>query len=98
MDPDTVLDSGFLAADVQRFVSGDVYDTAALTEDNELTLAIKSLGGLMASPSCCRMVSTWSGGWKARLRAVLLIPELLYDIYLDIVYVKGISNHFRSQR
>ena len=158
-------------------VHGDVYDTAALTEDNELTLAIKSLGGLMASPNGCRVVtelmptwrnlwtqrlrwqrgalenlgaygpaptmlrywaqqlgigysvialssfwlliivtalatdqwvwfpfwlgvgslfvvdrvvSAWSGGWKARLLAVLLIPELLYDMYLDVVYVKGI--------
>ena len=25
--------------------TGRVYDTAALTEDNELTLALKSLGG-----------------------------------------------------
>jgi len=158
-------------------VRGDVYDTAALTEDNELTLAIKSLGGLMASPNGCRVVtelmptwrnlwtqrlrwqrgalenlgaygpaptvlrywaqqlgigysvialssfwlliiltalstdqwvwfpfwlgvgslfvvdrvvSAWSGGWKARLLAVLLIPELVYDMYLDVVYLKGI--------
>jgi cellulose synthase/poly-beta-1,6-N-acetylglucosamine synthase-like glycosyltransferase len=158
-------------------IHGDVYDTAALTEDNELTLAIKSLGGLMASPNGCRVVtelmpswrnlwtqrlrwqrgalenlgaygpaptvlrywaqqlgigysvialssfwllilvtalstdhwvwfpfwlgvgslfvvdrviSAWSGGWKARLLAVLLVPELLYDMYLDVVYVKGI--------
>jgi cellulose synthase/poly-beta-1,6-N-acetylglucosamine synthase-like glycosyltransferase len=158
-------------------VHGDVYDTAALTEDNELTLAIKSLGGLMASPDGCRVVtelmptwrnlwtqrlrwqrgalenlgaygpastvlrywaqqlaigysvialsafwlliivtalgtdrwvwfpfwlgvgslfvvdrvvSAWSGGWKARLLSVLLIPELVYDMYLDLVYVKGI--------
>jgi cellulose synthase/poly-beta-1,6-N-acetylglucosamine synthase-like glycosyltransferase len=158
-------------------VPGHVYDTAALTEDNELTLAIKSLGGLMASPNGCRVVtelmptwrnlwtqrlrwqrgalenlgaygpapamlrywaqqiaigysvialgsfwllvgltalateqwvwfpfwlgvgslfvvdrvvSAWSGGWRARLLAVLLVPELLYDMYLDVVYVKGI--------
>jgi cellulose synthase/poly-beta-1,6-N-acetylglucosamine synthase-like glycosyltransferase len=158
-------------------VRGDVYDTATLTEDNELTLAIKSLGGLMASPNDCRVVtelmptrrnlwaqrlrwqrgalenlgayglaptmlrywaqqlgigysvialssfwlllivtalatnqwvwfpfwlgvgslfaldrvvSTWRGGWKARLLAALLVPELLYDGYLDVVYVKGI--------
>ncbi len=155
----------------------DVYDTAALTEDNELTLAIKSLGGLMASPNGCRVVtelmpkwsylwtqrlrwqrgalenlgaygpaptmlrywaqqlgigysvialssfwllitvtvlatdhwvwfpfwlvvgslfvvdrvvSVWSGGWRARLLAALLVPELLYDMYLDVVYLKGI--------
>jgi len=158
-------------------VEGDVYDTAALTEDNELTLAIKSLGGLMASPNGCRVVtelmptwrnlwtqrlrwqrgalenlgaygvtptvmrywaqqlgigysvialssfwtliivtalatdqwvwfpfwlgvgsifvidrviSVWRGGWRARLLAALLIPELLYDMFLDLVYVKGI--------
>jgi cellulose synthase/poly-beta-1,6-N-acetylglucosamine synthase-like glycosyltransferase len=158
-------------------VHGDVYDTMALTEDNELTLAIKSLGGLMASPDGCRVVTelmptwrnlwtqrlrwqrgalenlgaygpapamlrywaqqlgigysvialssfwlllgvtvtatdqwvwfpfwlaigavfvadrvitAWSGGWRARLLAVLLVPELLYDMFLDIVYVKGI--------
>lgn len=158
-------------------VPGDVYDTAALTEDNELTLAIKTLGGLMASPDRCRVVtelmpswshlwsqrlrwqrgalenlaaygpapsilrywaqqlgigysvialgsfwllilvtalstdrwvwfpfwigvgsifvidrvvSAWRGGWRARLLAALLVPELLYDMYLDLVYVKGI--------
>ena len=53
-------------------VPGDVYDTAALTEDNELTLAIKSLGGLMASPNGCRVVTelmpTWRNLWTQRLR------------------------------
>ena len=53
-------------------VHGDVYDTAALTEDNELTLAIKSLGGLMASPNGCRVVTelmpTWRNLWTQRLR------------------------------
>jgi len=158
-------------------VHGEVYDSAALTEDNELTLAIKSLGGLMTSPGGCqvvtelmptwrslwtqrlrwqrgalenlasygpspvilrywaqqlgigysvialssfwflmlvialatdrwvwfpfwlsvgsvfvvdRVISTWRGGWRARLLAGLLIPELLYDVYLDACYVKGI--------
>jgi cellulose synthase/poly-beta-1,6-N-acetylglucosamine synthase-like glycosyltransferase len=158
-------------------IHGDVYDTAALTEDNELTLAIKSLGGLMASPHGCRVVtelmptwrnlwmqrlrwqrgalenlgaygpaptmlrywaqqlgigysvialssfwllmivtafatdgwvwfpfwlgvgsvfvvdrvaSAWRGGWRARLLAALMVPELVYDMYLDVVYVKGI--------
>ncbi|QGG97103.1 glycosyltransferase [Actinomarinicola tropica] len=158
-------------------VEGDVYDVIALTEDNELTLAIKSLGGLMASPDRCRVVtelmptwrhlwtqrlrwqrgalenlgaygpapsmlrywaqqlgigysvialssfwllilltvlssdgwiwfpfwigvggifavdrvvSVWSGGRRARLLALLIVPELLYDVFLDVVYVKGI--------
>lgn len=158
-------------------VEGDVYDVAALTEDNELTVAIKSLGGLMASPNACRVVtelmptwshlwtqrlrwqrgalenlgaygprpamlrywaqqlgigysvialssfwllivvtalstdgwvwfpfwigvggifvadrvvSVWGGGARARILALFLIPELLYDVFLDVVYVKGI--------
>ncbi len=156
---------------------GDVYDTAALTEDNELTIALKSLGGLMISPSECtvvtevmptwpnlwsqrlrwqrgalenlaaygmtpqtfrywaqqlgicfgvialttylmlivvmaisldnwvwfpfwvglgvlftaeRVVTTWRGGWRARLLSVLLFPELFFAMFLNIVYVKGI--------
>ncbi|MEX2031730.1 MAG: glycosyltransferase family 2 protein, partial [Dehalococcoidia bacterium] len=158
-------------------VRGDIYDTAALTEDNELTLALKSLGALMCSPHECRVVtdlmpkwshlwnqrlrwqrgalenlgaygfkpalvrywaqqlgigysvialssfwlllgvtvlatpdwvwypfwlgiggifvadrvvSVWQGGWRARVLAVLLFPELVYDLFLDIVYVKGV--------
>ena len=51
---------------------GDVYDTAALTEDNELTLALKSLGGLMVSPGECTVVTevmpTWRALWNQRLR------------------------------
>jgi cellulose synthase/poly-beta-1,6-N-acetylglucosamine synthase-like glycosyltransferase len=51
---------------------GDVYDTAALTEDNELTIAIKSLGGLMTSPSECTVVTelmpSWRTLWAQRLR------------------------------
>jgi hypothetical protein len=53
-------------------VQGDVYDTAALTEDNELTLALKHLGGLMASPHGCRVVTelmpSWRNLWTQRLR------------------------------
>ncbi|WDF33109.1 glycosyltransferase family 2 protein [Arthrobacter agilis] len=157
--------------------TGDVYDTAALTEDNELTIAIKSLGGLMISPQDCtvvtelmpswrtlwnqrlrwqrgalenigaygvtpstirywaqqlgigygvialsaylglivttllaleawiwfpfwlgigflftieRVVAVWKGGWRARLLAALLFPELFFDMFLNAVYVKGI--------
>jgi len=155
--------------------TGRVYDTAALTEDNELTLALKSLGATMTSPYQCtvttelmptwsnlwkqrqrwqrgalenlsaygitratvrywgqqvgigygavalnsalllmlitflsidqwiwfpfwtiiglifvveRVVTVWRGGWKARLLAVVLLPELAYDVYLQVVFVK----------
>ncbi|MDN4610176.1 glycosyltransferase family 2 protein [Arthrobacter burdickii] len=156
---------------------GDVYDTVALTEDNELTIALKSLGGLMVSPQECtvvtelmpswrtlwnqrlrwqrgalenigaygvtaptmrywaqqlgigygvialgaylalitltavsletwiwfpfwlglgllftveRVLTVWKGGWKARLLAVTLFPELIFDMFLNLVYIKGI--------
>ena len=34
-----------------------VYDTLAMTEDNELTLALKSLGARMVSPMQCRVIT-----------------------------------------
>ena len=157
--------------------AGDVYDTAALTEDNELTIALKSLGALMISPPECtvvtelmpswrtlwnqrlrwqrgalenvgaygitpqtmrywaqqlaigygvfaltsyfillglmilcndswvwfpfwlglglifmveRVVTVWRGGWRARLLALTLFPELFFDFFLDVVFVKGV--------
>jgi len=158
---------------------GQVYDTAALTEDNELTLALKSLGALMVSPPACtvvtevmptwrmlwaqrlrwqrgalenlgaygprpqvfrywmqqlgigygvialtaylllfavtvlaldtwvwfpfwlglglvfmveRVVTVWAGGWRARLLALAILPELLYALVLDLVYTVGIKD------
>ena len=51
---------------------GDVYDTAALTEDNEITIALKTLGALMVSPRDCTVVTelmpTWADLWLQRLR------------------------------
>jgi poly-beta-1,6-N-acetyl-D-glucosamine synthase len=156
---------------------GDVYDTAALTEDNELTIALKSLGALMVSPPECtvvtelmptwrtlgaqrlrwqrgalenlgaygvtpptfrywaqqlgigygvialgsylllmvlttaaldhwiwfpfwvavgalfmleRVTTVWKGGWRARVLALTLFPELFFDMFLNLVFVKGI--------
>jgi biofilm PGA synthesis N-glycosyltransferase PgaC len=158
-------------------IPGDVYDTVALTEDNELTIALKSLGALMVSPPDCtvvtevmptwrglwaqrlrwqrgalenlgayglrpatfrywaqqlgigygvialaaylglivlmvvatdtwvwfpfwigvglvftleRVVTVWRGGWKARLLALTLFPELFYAMFLNVVYMKGV--------
>jgi glycosyltransferase involved in cell wall biosynthesis len=36
---------------------GAVYDTLALTEDNELTLALKTLGAKLVSPMQCRVIT-----------------------------------------
>ena len=51
---------------------GHVYDTLAMTEDNEMTLALKSLGARMISPMQCRVVTemmpTWRALWRQRMR------------------------------
>lgn len=53
-------------------IPGDVYDTLSLTEDNELTLALKTLGALMESPRSCvvhtELMPTWRYLWKQRMR------------------------------
>ena len=52
--------------------AGKVYDTLALTEDNELTLALKTLGARMVSPQQCRVtteiMTSWRDLWRQRLR------------------------------
>jgi len=51
---------------------GDVYDTLAMTEDNEMTLALKTLGAKMVSPMQCRVITevmpTWRALWRQRMR------------------------------
>lgn len=51
---------------------GQVYDTLALTEDNEITLAAKTLGASPVSPPGCAVTTeimpTWRALWKQRLR------------------------------
>ncbi|KAA1415949.1 glycosyltransferase family 2 protein [Nocardioides humilatus] len=53
-------------------VPGQYFDTVALTEDNEITLALKSLGALVISPAECTVVTeimtTWRALWVQRLR------------------------------
>lgn len=51
---------------------GDVYDASALTEDNELTMALRTLGARLVSPRECRAVTevmpTWRHLWRQRVR------------------------------
>ncbi len=46
--------------------------------------------GMGALFSVERVVTVWDGGWRARLVGALLIPELVYATFLDVVYVKGV--------
>jgi len=52
--------------------AGKVYDTIALTEDNELTLSLKTLGARMTCPQECRVttevMTSWRDLWRQRLR------------------------------
>jgi cellulose synthase/poly-beta-1,6-N-acetylglucosamine synthase-like glycosyltransferase len=48
--------------------TGDVYDRAALTEDNELTLALKTLGWALESPARCASVTELMPSVRALLR------------------------------
>ncbi len=52
--------------------AGKVYDTYALTEDNELTLSLKTLGARMVCPPECRVtteiMTSWRHLWRQRLR------------------------------
>ena len=51
---------------------GNVYDTHAMTEDNELTLALKTLGAKLTSPPAAQVTTelmpTWRALWRQRLR------------------------------
>ena len=52
--------------------AGGVYDTTVLTEDNEISFAIQTLGYRLVSPLGCYLVTeimpSWSELWKQRLR------------------------------
>lgn len=155
---------------------GDVYDTSALTEDNEITIALKTIGWGLISPKEClvytelmptlgalhdqrlrwyrgavdniatygitrvtarywlqqgallfstmmfllylvlmtytvvhgvfvlswfwsligllfaveRVVTVWEAGPRARLTAALLVPEMLYDLILQLIFLRAI--------
>jgi biofilm PGA synthesis N-glycosyltransferase PgaC len=36
-----------------------------------------------------RVVTVWAGGWRARLLAMTLFPELFFATFLAVVFVKG---------
>jgi hypothetical protein len=36
-----------------------------------------------------RVVTVWRGGWRARLLAAALFPELFFAAFLSVVFVKG---------
>jgi hypothetical protein len=37
-----------------------------------------------------RILTVWGEGWRARLLAALILPELLYDLFLQAVFVRSL--------
>jgi poly-beta-1,6-N-acetyl-D-glucosamine synthase len=64
-----------------------------------VALQLAYLGGLGVSPFWTaiggifiveKVVSVWAGGWRARLIAAVLIPELAYDLFQHAVYFRAL--------
>lgn len=72
---------------------GSYYDTIGRTEDNEMTLALLTLGMLAFE----RTATVWRLGVKARLIALCVIPEQLYSIFLVFVFDVSLS-HFLTHK
>ena len=45
-----------------------------------------------------RIVGVWKGGWRARILGALLIPELVYATFLNVVYVRGVFDILTGKR
>lgn len=54
---------------------GDVYDTLAMTEDNEMTLSLKTLGAKMVSPMQCHVITELMPSWRALSRQRMRCSE-----------------------
>jgi biofilm PGA synthesis N-glycosyltransferase PgaC len=66
-----------------------------------LVLELTVLGGVGISPFWTalggvfvveKVVSVWRAGWKARLIAALLIPELAYDVFQHCVFFRALAD------
>ena len=77
--------------------AAQVYDTNVLTEDNELTLAIKHLGHRCTSPRECVVMTdvmpTWGELWRQRLRWKRGAMENLLQYGVTRVTLPYIAQH-----
>ena len=37
-----------------------------------------------------RVITVWRGGWRARIVAALVFPELVYDCFLNLAFLRGV--------
>ena len=70
-----------------------------------LTSVALVLGGITFNPLWAavgfifwleRLVTAWKNGWKGRLLAVVIIPELCYDIFLQWAFIKALYLSLRK--
>ncbi|RTL70646.1 MAG: glycosyltransferase family 2 protein [Pseudonocardiaceae bacterium] len=75
--------------------AGHVYDPGALTEDNEITLAVRTLGWRTVSPAGCGVLTeimpTWGDLWRQRLRWQRGALENLHGYGLTAVTVPCVA-------
>lgn len=45
-----------------------------------------------------RVITAWGGGWRARLLAAALFPELGYDVFQQVVFVKCLLDIAMAKR
>ena len=46
-----------------------------------------------------RVVTVWAGGWKSRIMAATLIPEIAYDVLLQLAFFQALANViFKTER
>ena len=45
-----------------------------------------------------RVVTVWREGWAARFLALLVLPELLYDLFLQSVFVRSLLDILLRRR
>lgn len=53
-----------------------------------------AIGGVFALE---RVVTIWPEGWKARIIAALVIPELVYAVILQVSFVAAVHQHLTGQ-
>lgn len=68
--------------------------TAVITVTGQLHLTSWAFLGVVFWAE--RIVTAWSGGIKSRLFALLFVPEILYDLFLQAAFVASAWGRFRG--
>lgn len=53
-----------------------------------------TVGGLFVAE---RLITVWRAGWRSRLLSLLLIPEMIYDIFLQMCFLTALWRIMRHR-